>query len=118
MNMVEYMGYIVNEYGVHVDLVEIQVILDCLAPITLIELQSFLGLENFYRRFMLGFSHIAWALGQVTKGGGKENFAWGKEQHQEFDDLKHHLCSTPVLSLPDLQKQFKIETNSSNYVLR
>jgi hypothetical protein len=51
----------------------------------------------------------------VTKGGGRENFAWGKEQKQEFDDLKHHLCSTLVLSLPDLQQLFNIETDASDY---
>jgi hypothetical protein len=53
---------------------------------------------------MLEFSHIAWALNQVTKGGGKGNFSWGQAQQKEFDDMKHHLCSSPVLSLPDLQK--------------
>jgi hypothetical protein len=56
---------------------KIQVIHDWTAPTTLIELQSFLGLANFYHRFMLGFSHIAWALIQVTRGGGKEKFVWG-----------------------------------------
>jgi hypothetical protein len=65
---------------------------------------------------MLGFSHIAWALKQVTKGGGKEKFMWGKSQQQVFDDMKHRLFSTPVLSLLDLQQPFDIETNASNYV--
>jgi hypothetical protein len=70
MNKVQYLGYIVDEHGVHVDPAKIQVIRDWPAPTTLTKLQSFLGLANFYRRFMLGFSHIAWALSQVTKGGG------------------------------------------------
>jgi hypothetical protein len=63
---------------------------------------------------MLGFSHIAWALIQVTKGGGKAKFTWGKAQRQAFDDLKHRLCSVLVLSLPDLQQPFKIETDASD----
>ena len=77
MNKVQYLGYIVDEHGVHVDLDKIQVICDWLALTTLIEIQSFLGLANLYRRFILGFSHITWALFQVTKGDGKEKFAWG-----------------------------------------
>jgi hypothetical protein len=113
----QYWGYIVDEHGVHVDPTKIQVILDWPVLTTLTELQSFLGISNFYWRFVLGFSHIAWALSQVTKGNGKENFAWGLAQQQAFDDLKHHLCSTPVLFLPDLQQPFKIETNSSDYVV-
>jgi hypothetical protein len=117
MNKVQYLGYIVDEHGVHVDPAKIQVIHDWLAPTTLIELQSFLGLANFYRRFMFGFSYIAWALNQVTKGDGREIFAWGKEHKQAFDDMKHRLCSTLVLSLLDLQQPFEIETDASDYVV-
>jgi hypothetical protein len=79
MNMVQYLGYIVYDHGVHVYPAKIQVIHDWPAPTTLIELQSFLGLANFYRQFMLGVSHIAWALSQVTKGSGRAKFLWGKE---------------------------------------
>jgi hypothetical protein len=80
MNRVQYFGYIVDEHGVHVDPAKIQVICDWPSPTTLIKLQSFLELANFYQNFELGFSHIAWALNQVTKGGGRANFVWGKEQ--------------------------------------
>jgi hypothetical protein len=66
---------------------------------------------------MLGFSHIAWALNQVTRGGGKAKFVWGLSQQQAFDDLKKRLFSSLVLSLPDLQHPFEIETDASNYVV-
>jgi hypothetical protein len=52
---------------------------------------SFLGLDNFYHRFALGFSHIAWDLKKVTKGGFKAKFVTKKSQLKDFDDLKHHL---------------------------
>jgi hypothetical protein len=80
MDGAEYLGYIVDEHGVHVDPAKIHVIGDRPSPTTLTELQSFLGLANFYHMFMLGFSHIAWALNQVTRGGGKEKFMWGLSQ--------------------------------------
>jgi hypothetical protein len=66
---------------------------------------------------VLGFSHIAWALSQVTRGVGKEKFMWGLSQQQAFDDLKYRLLSTPVLSLPDLQHPFEIDTDASDYVV-
>jgi hypothetical protein len=78
MNKVQYLGYIVDEHGVHVDPSKIQVICDWPALTTLTELQSFLGLANFYRRFVLGFSHIAWALSQVTKGRWQGKFCMGE----------------------------------------
>jgi hypothetical protein len=71
MNMVQYLGFIIDEHGVDVDPNKIQVIHEWLASTILTKLHSFLGLSNFYRMFVLGFSHIAWALNQVTKGGGK-----------------------------------------------
>jgi hypothetical protein len=98
-----------------VDLAKIQVICDWPAPTMVTELQSFLNLANFYHNFMLGFSHIAWALIQVTKGGGKENIVWGLSQQQVFNDLKQCLCLAPVILLPDLQKSFEIETDASYY---
>ena len=47
-------------------------------------------------------------------GGGKVKFSWGRSQQQAFDDLKQ--WSAPVLSLPDLQHPFKIETDASDYI--
>jgi hypothetical protein len=88
MDMVHYLGYIVDQHVVHVDKEKIQVICDWPSPTTLTELRSFLGLTNFYRRFIFGLSHIAWVLSQVTRCGGKEKFVWGLSQQQAFDDLK------------------------------
>jgi hypothetical protein len=42
---------------------------------------------------------------------------WGLSKQQAFDDLKQHLCSNPVLSLPDLQKLFEIEADDLDYVV-
>jgi hypothetical protein len=108
---------LIDHHGIHVDPAKIQVICDWSAPTTLTELQSFLGLANFYCRFMLGFSHITWALSQINKGGGKAKFAWSRFQQQAFNDLKQRLQSTPVLSVPNLQHPFEIETDASDYVL-
>ena len=40
-----------------------------------------------------------------------------ESQYKSFMELKHRLCSTPVLSLPDLQQPFEIETDPWNYVV-
>ena len=81
------------------------------------ELYNFLGLANFYRRFMLGFSHIIWCLSQVTKGGEKSNFFWSKSQQMTFVELKHHLYSTPGLTFPNLQQPFEIEIDAFYYAI-
>ena len=62
MKSINYLGYVIDSKGVHVDPKKIQVIKDWLAPRNLTELCSFLGLANFYRRFFFGFSHLSWPL--------------------------------------------------------
>ena len=102
MTQVQYLGYIIDEQGVHVDPAKVQVIRYWPSPTTLTELRSFLGLANFYRRFVLGFSHFTSPLRQVTKGGVKAKFFWFESQQKAFTELKYRLCSAPVLTLPDL----------------
>jgi len=88
MDRVQYIGYIFYEHQVHVDPTKIQVTHVWPSPTTLTVLQIFLGLANFYRKFVLGFSQITCALNQITKGGCKENLMWGLLQQQAFNYLK------------------------------
>ena len=66
---------------------------------------------------MLGFSHITWPLSQVTKGGAREKKFWSEPQQKAFTELKNRLYSAPVLTLPDLQQPFEIETDASDYAI-
>jgi hypothetical protein len=102
ITQVQYLGYIIDEHRVHVDPTKIQFIQDWPILTTLTELRIFLGLSNFYCRFMLGLFHITWPLSQVTKGGVKEKFFWSESQQKAFIELKHRLCCALVLTLPDL----------------
>eukprot|EP00253_Pinus_taeda_P009630 PITA_09630 len=111
---VQYLGYIIDEQGVHVDPTKIQVIQDWPSPTTLKELHSFLGLANFYHRFVLGFSHITWPLSQVTNGGAKEKLFWSEYQQKAFTNLKYRLCSAQMLALLDMQQPFEVKTDASD----
>jgi hypothetical protein len=104
-----------HDHGVHVDPSKIQVIHDWSTLKKIKKIYSFLGLSNFYHMFSFGFSHIAWPLSQVTKGGAKCNLIWAKSQYETFKDLKQHLCLIPFLIFPYLQQSFNIETDASNY---
>jgi hypothetical protein len=100
-----------------VDLLKIHVIHDWSALETMIELCSFLGLTNFYRWLVLGFSHVTWALSHVTKGGKKDKFLWYVPQQKEFEALKLCIFSTPILILPNLQQPFDIVIDYSYYAI-
>lgn len=63
----------------------------------------------------MGLSDITWPLSHITKGEVKEKSSWSESQQNAFVELKHRLCSAPVLTLPDLQQPFAIYTNALDY---
>ena len=117
MQSIQYLGYIIDTKGVHVDPIKIQIIRNWPSPKTFTELHSFLGLAKFYRRFVLNFSHISWPHNQSLRGGAQAKFQWTEEKQQAFEELKKILCSTLVLVLLDLQQSFEIETDAFDYAL-
>ena len=40
---------------------------------------------------------------------------WGEEEQAAFNELKKAFIMRPVLAAPDLNKEFRVETNASNY---
>jgi hypothetical protein len=80
-------------------------------PTTVSQIQSFLGLVGFYRRFIRDFSSIVAPLHELTKKG--VSFAWGPTQEEAFNTLKDKLTHAPLLQLPDFQKVSELECDAS-----
>jgi hypothetical protein len=108
---IEYLGVVISEGQVEMDPVKIAGIAEWPTPMTKKELQQFLGFTNFYRHFILDYSHIAQPLYVLT---GKTDFKWGEEQDSAFRSLKKCITSTPILSLVDDAKPFCVEADSSD----
>ena len=75
-------------------------------------MQQFLGLANYYRRFIRNFAHIAKPLHKLTKC--TTSFNWTSEYQQSFEHLRNHLFSPPVLSYPNFKLPFLLDTDASN----
>ena len=75
------------------------------------QLQSFLGLASYYRRFIPGFSRIASPLFNMTHKDTE--FVWDARCQHAFDHLKSLLADAPLLVYPDLTKKFVLETDAS-----
>ena len=80
------------------------------SPRNLTELRGFIGLCNFYRRFVKGYSQYTAPLTDLTKKGA---FSWSKEDEKYFQKIKEVMSSFPVLDLPDFSKPFVLECNAS-----
>ena len=50
----------------------------------------------------------------LTRSRASEIVKWGDSQEWAFNEIKHLLSSEPILKLPDLNKEFLLQTDASN----
>jgi hypothetical protein len=75
------------------------------------EVQSILGLINFYRRFIQGCATICACLTVLLQKGVE--FIWSDSCDAAFNTLKRALTEAPILAYPDLRKPFRLYTDAS-----
>ena len=75
------------------------------------QLQCFLGLASYYRRFIKGCALVAASLHALTHKG--REWIWTQECSEAFFELKKQLSSAPILSFPNFHLQFVVDTDAS-----
>lgn len=108
-----YLGYIVNEHGLSVDPEKVSAILSIPTPTTAKEVRRILGMASWYRRFIPDFASVTAPLGNLLKKN--RTFDWDEACETAFDAIKGFLVSAPVLSCPDFNIPFSIQTDASGY---
>ncbi|KAL9952487.1 hypothetical protein ACROYT_G039751 [Oculina patagonica] len=113
---VAFLGHVVSSDGIKTDPEKVKAVKTWPVPVNVKELQSFLGLASYYRKFILGFSIIAEPLYQLCRKNVA--FTWQQEQQSAFEELKDRLVSAPVLAYPDFSPEagsFILDTDASQY---
>jgi hypothetical protein len=59
MKQVAFLGHVISKGGISVDPRKVQDVLSWNLPMSVNDIQSFLGLAGYYRRFIEGFSKIS-----------------------------------------------------------
>jgi hypothetical protein len=98
---VEYLGHIVSAHGVSVDPAKIKAILEWPILRTKTEVRSFLGLANYYRRFIENFSALTAPLSALVHDTAPEHVVWTPALNDTFAKVKHVLTQAPVLRMYD-----------------
>jgi len=110
---VGFLGVIIGEDRVRMEKEKVQGVIEWPVPKSVKDVQKFLGLANYYRRFVKDFAKIAKPLHKIIR---KENkWSWGERQQKEFEELKERFTTDPVLVTPDLDKEIRVEVDASDF---
>lgn len=112
---VSFLGFVISTEGISMDPSKVSAIQEWSTPKSAFDIQVFLGLANFYRRFVQNYSKIATPLTALLKKNAK--FIWSKSAQSAFDELKLRLMSGPILRHFDPTKACVIEADASDYAL-
>ena len=108
-----FLGVMIGEDGVRMEKEKVQGVIEWPVPKSMKDVQKFLGLANYYRRFVKDFAKIARPLYEMTR---KENkWSWGERQQKAFEELKERFTTEPVLVAPDLDKKMRVEVDASDF---
>ncbi|KAD7477258.1 hypothetical protein E3N88_00394 [Mikania micrantha] len=81
-------------------------------PTTPMEIRLFLGLADYYRRFISNFSKIALPLTKLTPKS--EPFVWEQKQQKALQTLKQKLCDAPILTFLEVTDDFAVYCDASH----
>jgi hypothetical protein len=108
---IRFLGHILYVKGIVVDPSKVKYILEWKPPTTVHQVRSFLGLAEYYRRFIPDFSKIVKPIIGLLKNDTK--FDWSSKCNEAFEQLKVLLTTAPVLAQPDIEKPFDVYCDAS-----
>lgn len=110
---VPFLGHIVGRNGIRVNPKKIETVANWPIPEDVTQLRQFLGLTNYFRKFIRGYSTLTAPLHDLTHKGTDFRTSW-KDSHTDlFNQLKETLTTSPVLALPDFDKPFVLISDAS-----
>lgn len=112
---VMFLGHKIAGGQISMDSSKVKAIMDWEPPKTVSGLRSFLGLVNYYRRFIKGYSKRAAPLTDLLKKNIP--WDWNEKCQKAFEELKHAVSEEPVLMLPDYSKPFEVQTDASDFAI-
>ena len=98
-----YLGHIISDEGISVDLEKIEAIMNWPTPRNVTDVRYFMGLAGYYMRFIKGFSKVAHSITSLQKKGIK--FEWTPRCEESFQQLKNIITSAPILKIADPEKR-------------
>jgi transposase InsO family protein len=109
----KFLGYVISKDGIETDKTKIDAINKFQNPSCIKHLRSFLGLTNYYRKFIKDYARYSKVLEGLCGKNKDKKIMWTPECDEAFQKLKDKMVKTPILAYPDFNKDFILDTDAS-----
>ena len=109
----KYFGHLISSDGVRPDPEKVEKVKEWLGPSSVQKVRSFLGLANYFRKFMQGYSRMVSPLTDLTQSS--KSWKWTDECSKAFEKVKYSLTHAPMLWMPGFSKPFEVVADASKY---
>ena len=110
---VEFLRVVIGPEGIKMEKVKVKGVLKWPTLKCVKDVQKFLGLANYYCRFIKSFASIARPLYDMAKKDKK--WDWMEKQEKAFRELKERFTKELVLAAPDINKKMRMEVDALDY---
>lgn len=108
---IQYLGHVITNDWIAMDPKKIKAIMEWPVQKDVADVRSFMGLAGYYRRFVEGFSRVAFPITSLQKKG--KAFHWTTSCQKSFEQLKHLLTTAPILRIADPDKDYIVCMDAS-----
>jgi hypothetical protein len=115
---IRFLGHVVSPDGLAIDTDKVAVVSAWPVPDSAVQLRKFLGLGNYFRKFVQGYSSLARPLNALLGKGVV--YKWTVQCQYAFEGLKRVLITAPVLAMPDFSDDapdFFVWCDASDFAL-
>jgi RNase H-like domain found in reverse transcriptase/Reverse transcriptase (RNA-dependent DNA polymerase)/Integrase zinc binding domain/Integrase core domain len=114
VEQLEYLGHQVSATGIRPLASRVEALRRFPQPATVGQLQTFLGMMNFYRRFIAGAAGVLRPLTDACRGGQSEPLVWTEAMAAAFNDSKKAICEAAELAHPRADATLFLAVDASN----
>ena len=114
---VNFLGFIVSENGVEMEMGKIESIEEWPVPESVKDVQVLLGFTNFYRRFIKRYAKLTAALTDLLKRKPGDKWEWTRAADLAFHKLKRAFTDAPILQHFDPTKPITLQTDASGFAI-
>jgi len=110
---VEFLEVVIGPKRVEMQRKKVEKALNWLVPRNVKEVQKFLDLTNYYRRFIKNFARIVAPLYVMVRK--EQKWKWKKKQEEAFERLKMVFIIEPILAIPEINREMRVKVDVSDY---